>query len=121
MWNARGRTARRWECLVNNTSFASEVGRPAGLTASRIRRLRQPVLLSYGGASFCLETCRRLEALLEDAVTVIHPGLGHFFPVVEPQLVVRDVREFLGRVRARSDRLRLPVAESPGPRVERAP
>jgi len=96
MWNANTRTARRWQRLVANTSFASDIC-VTDLSASRVRLVRQPVLLSYGGASFCLETCRQLETLLPGAVTIVHPDRGHFFPVVEPELVVRDVRDFLAR------------------------
>jgi pimeloyl-ACP methyl ester carboxylesterase len=102
LWNSSGRTARRWERLVTTTSFAAEVCRTAGLSPQRIRELREPVLLSYGGASFCLETCRRLQDLLRDTVTIVHPDLGHFFPVVQPELVVHDVRGFLAGLSRRA-------------------
>jgi len=111
MWNPSGRTARRWQRLVTTTSFATEICSTAGLTPDRIRELHKPVLLSYGGASFCLETCRQLEALLRDTVTVVHPDLGHFFPVVEPGLVVRDLQEFLARLRHRAALRRVPTAQ----------
>jgi hypothetical protein len=42
-----------------------------------------------------MPTCRVLQQLLPDAAIRIHPGLGHFFPSVHPEIVVEDVRAFL--------------------------
>jgi pimeloyl-ACP methyl ester carboxylesterase len=112
MWNPNSRTARCWNELVSTTSFAYDICTPAGLTAERICHLNKPVLLSYGGDSYCLDTCRELETLLDDADKVIHPGLGHFFPLVKPELVVQDVRRFLEKLHLREMSQPVPITET---------
>jgi pimeloyl-ACP methyl ester carboxylesterase len=94
-WNPQSRTARRWMKLVRTTSFAEDMYAVGGLTPDHIAQVRAPALLSYGQQSGCMPTCRVLQQLLPDAAIRIHPGLGHFFPSVHPEIVVEDVRAFL--------------------------
>ena len=77
------------------TTFARDLLDDAGLTRERISEVGVPTLLSYGAKSRCLPTLEGLQATLKSHQTVIHPGVGHFFPVVAPDLVVADVRAFL--------------------------
>lgn len=94
-WNPNSRAALRWEKLVSTTTFAEDMMTIGDLTRERISQVSHPVLLSYGGDSPCLETCRAFEQILVNYKTVIHPGMGHFYPVIAPDLVVQDLREFL--------------------------
>lgn len=95
MWNSNSRAARHWKKLATTTSFAREIRQDAGLTAEVIRNISTPTLLSYGAESYCLETCNRLQELLPQVRTVLHPGVGHFFPVSTPRLAVEDLLGFL--------------------------
>jgi pimeloyl-ACP methyl ester carboxylesterase len=94
-WNPESRAGRRWLKLVQTTTFAEDIKAVAGLTAERIAAVRLPTLLSFGGASGCLPTCRALEALWPHCRVRIHPELGHFFPSIRPDLVVQDVLELV--------------------------
>jgi pimeloyl-ACP methyl ester carboxylesterase len=94
VWDPKSRAALRWKRLASSTTFSEDLMRSAGLTKERIMEISQPTLLTYGGDSFCLPTCHALQNLLSNQRTVIHPGLGHFYPAVAPELVVRDFREF---------------------------
>ena len=97
-WNPRSRSAKRWKELTSKTTFRDDIVKTAGLTRKRIRGVKAPALLAYGGDSFCLETLRGLEALLPDFTTVIHPGLGHFYPAVAPEKVAGDIKAFISGV-----------------------
>jgi pimeloyl-ACP methyl ester carboxylesterase len=88
---------RRWE-RHRHTTLAADLNRAAGLDAQAISRVSHPALLSYGAASRSLETCRRLEKCLPDHRTVIHPGLGHYFPAMRPEVAVEDLVRFLDEI-----------------------
>ena len=95
LWDPKSRAAVRWRKLVTTTTFAEDIRKVDGLTMERIQQITHHTLLSYGGDSFCLETCKALEVILVNHRTVINPGMGHFFPVVAPELLVRDLRGFI--------------------------
>lgn len=99
IWETNSRTALRWKKLVSTTTFAKDIMKVAGLTRGKIRQVVLPTLLSYGGNSPCLETCRALEDILINHKTIIHHDMGHFYPVIAPELVVKDLREFLKGLR----------------------
>lgn len=103
VWDPNSRAALRWKKLVSTTTFAEDIRRVAGLTTERIREVVHPTLLTYGSNSFCLETCRALETILPNHKTVIHDGVGHFYPVVAPDLLVRDLNEFLSHLPSERD------------------
>ncbi len=94
-WNPNSRAALRWKKLVSTTTFAEDMMKIGDLTRERISQVSHPILLSYGGDSPCLETCRAFEQILVNHKTVIHPGMGHFYPVIAPDLVVQDLQDFL--------------------------
>lgn len=98
VWKPGSRMARRWEKLRNETRMADEVGECRTLNAAALGRVAQPALLSFGERSRSIDTCKALEKCLPNHRTVIHPGLGHFFPAVRPDLVVRDIEAFLAEV-----------------------
>ena len=93
------RMARRWE-RHRHTTLAADLNRPVGLDAQAIGRVTHPALLSYGEVSRSLETCRALEKCLPNHRTVIHPGLGHYFPAMRPEVAVEDLLRFLDEMEA---------------------
>ncbi len=97
-WRPGSRMARRWERLRNETRMAEEISDCRTLNATELSRLGHPALLSFGERSRSLDTCRALEKCLPNHRTVIHPGVGHFFPTVRPDLVVEDTHTFLDEV-----------------------
>ncbi|MDP3938526.1 MAG: alpha/beta hydrolase [Deltaproteobacteria bacterium] len=97
-WKPGSRMARRWERLRDETRMAKEVGACTTLNASALTTVAQPVLLSFGERSRSLDTCKALEKCLPDHRTIIHPGVGHFFPAVRPDYVIEDLRPFLEEV-----------------------
>jgi len=100
-WDPNSRAARRWKELVGTTTFAKDIRKIGGLTRQTIKKVTHPTLLSYGGDSFCLETCKALEAIVVNHRSVIHPGMGHFFPVLAPELLVEDLRGFFSELHHR--------------------
>jgi pimeloyl-ACP methyl ester carboxylesterase len=97
-WKPDGRQARRWETLRSETTLGEDLKDACGLDDAALSRVAQPVLLSYGAKSRSMPTCRALEKCLPDHRTVIHPGLGHFFPAVRPEVAVEDLRTFLEEI-----------------------
>jgi len=102
-WKLGSRMDRRVRRLISETTLAHDVRETAGLTEQAIRGIAAPALLSYGGLSQCLKTCRALEKILQDHRTVIHPRLGHFFPTAHPEVLVEDLVGFLDEVEGRRD------------------
>jgi pimeloyl-ACP methyl ester carboxylesterase len=98
---AVSRAGKRWEQLLSATSFAEDVRDPAGLTPERIREVKHAALLMYGAASFFLESGRAIQPLLAQGRLVVHPGVGHFFPLVQPERAVEPTLAFLGEQRSR--------------------
>ena len=94
-WDPKSRAAKRWKKLVTETSFAQDIRCDGGLTREAIAAVDVPVLLSYGSDSYCLPTYQELVTLIPEAKRVVHQGLGHFFPLVRPELVVADIMGFL--------------------------
>jgi pimeloyl-ACP methyl ester carboxylesterase len=95
VWNPASRSAKRWMNLAKTTTIAQDLLSISGLTREKIAAISQPVLLLFGADSNCLPTGLELEKLLPQAHLVVLPGLGHFFPVVQPALVVEHIRNFL--------------------------
>jgi pimeloyl-ACP methyl ester carboxylesterase len=93
-WKRGGRMNGRLSKLRLETTFLDDVRGMGGLTQPLIREIAVPTLLSYGERSRCLESCRALEKCLPHHRTVIHPGLGHFFPALKPDLLLADLQDF---------------------------
>jgi len=93
-WKRGGRMQERLSKLRFETTFFDDVRGVAGLTPPVIRAVAVPTLLAYGERSRCLESCRALEKCLPHHRTVIHPGVGHFFPALRPDLLLADLQEF---------------------------
>jgi pimeloyl-ACP methyl ester carboxylesterase len=88
------RAMRRWERL-GATTLAADLYGGGGPSERELRQMRHPTLLSFGERSRCMESCFLLERCLRNHRTVIHSGVGHFFPSVRPDLVIGDLRTFL--------------------------
>jgi pimeloyl-ACP methyl ester carboxylesterase len=88
------RNSRRLLRLLNNTSALKEVLEVAGLTLDRIPEVRQPVLAMYGEASPVLQIALHLRDNMPNCRLVILEGLGHFFALSNPELLVTSIREF---------------------------
>ena len=93
------RMVRRWE-RHRTTTLAADLNEAGGLDARAIGRVSHPALLSYGAASRSLPTCHALEKRLPNHRTVIHPGLGHYFPALRPEVAVEDLVGFLDEIEA---------------------
>ena len=96
--NASSRVRRRWRELVRTTTAATEFTDASGLTPDRIREVKQPALAIFGERSWCVPTLRGLERNLSHCTKVVVPGAGHFFPVFQPDVLVRNVRRFVAEV-----------------------
>ena len=93
---ARGRRAgAALDRLIRNTSAVKDAPAVAGLTRSRIRRIREPVLALYGEHSRYGDSLRGLQETLSDCTIRLVPGAGHFYPLTQPLLLVRHVRGFV--------------------------
>lgn len=101
-FDPKSRAAIRWKRLVDETTFAEDIRRTASLTPDRIRDNALPTLLSYGADSACMETLLALEQLLPGCHSVLHQGVGHFFPAISPRLLIRDLCDFLSEIEAGS-------------------
>jgi pimeloyl-ACP methyl ester carboxylesterase len=93
LWERR--TAERWLCLFHTTTAREEFRSLAGLTRDKIRRIRLPVLAMYGEKSRCLKTLHGLQKSLPNCQSIIVPGVGHFYPLVLPEIFIQSLRAFL--------------------------
>jgi pimeloyl-ACP methyl ester carboxylesterase len=81
----------RWTRLMRSTTARRELG-DRGLTPERILSINRPTLAICGEHSGYLPTLRALERLLTDCRRVIVSGSGHFFPLVQPEVLAREIR-----------------------------
>ena len=78
----RGRSLRRWQHLMAETTAHADFRDPTGLEAAELRRMTPPVRLVYGGRSQFLPTRNRLARLLPPHESLTLPGAGHYFPLL---------------------------------------
>jgi pimeloyl-ACP methyl ester carboxylesterase len=84
-----------------STTCGADVFAVAGLTADRIRSVRQPVVALYDEHSPFLATCRYLRDNLPDCTVEIVPGARHLAPVQNGPLFVELVSKHLAQLRQR--------------------
>jgi pimeloyl-ACP methyl ester carboxylesterase len=91
---ARG-SARRWLRLQEETSLFREFCYPDSIDIGALEQLRLPVKGIYGDQSNTLPTAYALERLCKDFSLEILHGVGHFFPIHHPKMLLRPVVRFL--------------------------
>jgi len=90
-----GRTAVRWQRLLQQTTAAAEFEDEQPLDRAGLAAIDARTLLMFGEFSHCLPTANGLLELLPDARLMMVPGAGHFFPVVKPGYFERGLDGFL--------------------------
>lgn len=81
--------------LMETTSILEEFRTTAGLTLDNICQIRHPVFISYGERSPSMATCRYLQENLPNCKSVIIPNAGHFHLLAQPEIFIKNLREFL--------------------------
>src|SRR5262249_36986631 len=92
-WSPDSRAQERWSSLMATTSARDELS-DAGLSAENISGVELPTLAIFGERSWCMPTLHDLERLLRHCHPVVLRGSGHFFPLLEPDLFARELRQF---------------------------
>jgi pimeloyl-ACP methyl ester carboxylesterase len=87
--------AKQWLKLIGETTAMKDFRADAGLTPKEIQKAIQPTLAVYGEFSHCLPSLRALVTLLPNCHSVLVKGVGHFHPLLKPQLFLRHTRRFL--------------------------
>lgn len=87
--------AARWEQLMQTTTAKEEFEKGELITKEDIQKIAMPTLAVYGEYSHCLPSCWQLQESIRDCQVVIQPKVGHFHPVIEPDLFVGAVSEFI--------------------------
>ena len=114
-----GRSAERWQQLLQHTTAAREFEEETPLDAARLAAITAPTLLMFGEYSHCLPTANGLLELLPNARLMQIPGAGHFFPVVKPVYFERGLNSFLSRPATRAGGLRAARTRRLAARVRR--
>lgn len=96
MWNGARRTADRWIKLLKTTSAWREM-QSGGVTLDEIHSITLPTLLIYGERSRWLKTSEHLLQAMPAAERVLLANVGHFFPILRPQLFLTHLQNFLQR------------------------
>jgi pimeloyl-ACP methyl ester carboxylesterase len=99
-WNGNSLAAKRWFHLVRTTSAAEDFSRVDGLTPERIDQVKKPALAIYGKLSNCLPTLRGLEQHVPNISKIMVPGVGHFHPVLKPDVFVQHLEHFISKMSA---------------------
>lgn len=87
------RAARHWLRLLEMTSARRELAED-GLTLATLKSLRLPTLAMYGEYSQALPSAHGLRALWPQVQLELVPKAGHFFPLSQPELLIRIWRDF---------------------------
>ncbi len=88
------RAARHWLRLLEMTSARQELVED-GLSLVALGTLRLPTLAMYGEYSQALPSAYGLRTLWPQARVELVPKAGHFFPLAQPELLIRVWRDFL--------------------------
>jgi pimeloyl-ACP methyl ester carboxylesterase len=86
----------RWKQLLETTTAQQEFDdSEQTITEEDIKKIAMPALALYGEHSHCLPSCWKLKDLLKDCQVVVIPEVGHFHPVVKPNMFVQTLQQFL--------------------------
>jgi pimeloyl-ACP methyl ester carboxylesterase len=81
--------------LLESTSILNDFREAAELTLNKICQISHPVLISYGERSPSMATYQYLRDNLPNCKSVIIQNAGHFHPLGQSKLVLKNFREFL--------------------------
>jgi pimeloyl-ACP methyl ester carboxylesterase len=84
----------RWKQLLGSTTARADLADPGDLTIQKIRQIVVPIQAIYGELSYCLPTLNGLREHLPPLESTVLPGVGHWFPIVRPELFVEHVKPF---------------------------
>lgn len=97
LWNGARRTADRWIALLKTTTAWQEM-QSGGVTLDDLKAIDRPALLIYGERSRWIRTSEILRETIPASERVLLANVGHFFPILRPQLFLSHVTAFLDRV-----------------------
>jgi pimeloyl-ACP methyl ester carboxylesterase len=86
--------SKHWSDLATTTFLPTEVCEVSDLTGDRIREISKPVLAIFGQYSNCLPTLNGLKKNLSNCKIAIIPGVGHFYPILQPDAFAHNLRRF---------------------------
>jgi pimeloyl-ACP methyl ester carboxylesterase len=85
-----------WTKLLDSTSAEAELQNSGILTTEAIGQLRVPMQALYGELSFCRPTLNALRERVPHLDSTVIPGVGHWLPLVKPEVFVKHVKRFHG-------------------------
>lgn len=88
------RTSGEWLKLMTTTRAQDEMTRDDGLTPSRLRKLRMPIIAMYGDDSPARLSGTELLEIWPHAVFRRVRDAGHFFPTLRPDEVLATCQRF---------------------------
>ena len=89
------RTAKQYLALIDETRAGGEFSL-RGACLDELNAITLPMLLMYGEYSRCLPSGRAMWGLHDNAHFCIVPEAGHFFPASHADLVMNELKGFLG-------------------------
>jgi pimeloyl-ACP methyl ester carboxylesterase len=93
--NGAPRAAQQWRNLLRTTSARRDFLRDGDFGEARLGSVLQDVLAVYGELSRYRPTCQALCGSLPRCRARLVPGAGHFHPLLQPGLLVQEIRSFL--------------------------
>lgn len=87
------RAMRRWRELMERTPANAQFRDPSGLSLDEIKTVQRPVDLIYGARSRYLQSRDGLLNALPDARPIELAGMGHYFPLLRPDALLRAMGE----------------------------
>ena len=81
--------------LVEETRMGYEFRDVAGMTEDRLSSIKAPVLALYGETSPYKKMATHLSQLLEKCRHDVLPGVGHFYAIHRPRLILERIQAFL--------------------------
>jgi 2-hydroxy-6-oxonona-2,4-dienedioate hydrolase/2-succinyl-6-hydroxy-2,4-cyclohexadiene-1-carboxylate synthase len=81
--------------LLETTTAGRDYCDVAGMTLDKIANVRHPTLVVYGADSVFLGAYEYLKDHLPDCTPVLIPESEHFGPLEQPEILIKQLREFL--------------------------
>lgn len=91
-------SAKRLQELLENTSALQDLSQPDELTLESLAQITCPILAVYGAQSQTLSTLHGLTKIWPQLQSEIIPGTGHFFPITQPQALLKPLSKFLVQI-----------------------